>query len=141
MNRKLRQAASVLLLVSASGCFRAGDPREAIDGDWVPVSADTAPGASPTLRYALDEARLRMSSSDGRSYAADVDGPAAALEGAPQGTTVSVQQVPAVAYREVVMRDGRPVSVRLVTVADKRVAVIFENRLDGTAALHAALKQ
>lgn len=85
MDGKLRQAASVLLLVGASGCFQAGDPREAIDGSWQPVRA--------------------------------------------------------VAYREVVMRDGRPVSVRVVAVADKKVATIFENRLDGSASVHAALKR
>ena len=82
-----------------------------------------------------------MTSSTGRSYAADVDGAAVALEGAPPGTTVSIQQVPAVAYREVVMRDGGNVSVRIIAVADEKVATIFENRLDGSAALHAALKR
>ena len=141
MHRKLLSVASVALLMTAAGCLQAADPRDAIEGSWEPLSVESAAGPTPTLRYQLEGDRLHMTSSAGRSYAADINGAPVKLKGAPPGTTVSVRRIPAVAYREVVMRDGRPVAARIVTVADKNVATVFENRLDGSAAVQAAVRR
>lgn len=111
-----------------------------LDGTWAPIGASASANDRPTLQYRLEGDRLHMASSAGQAYTAEIGSGEVALEGAPPGTTVVVRKVPAIAYREIVMRDGRPIAVRLVAVTDGKVATIFENRLEGSAPVYAAIK-
>jgi hypothetical protein len=133
--------ASVLLVLALPGCMQEPDPRGAIEGTWEPLQALPAANGVPVLSYRLAGDRLQMTSSDGRGYDAELGGAEVALDGAPQGTTIVVRQVPAVAYREIVMRDGEPVSARLVAVSNQGVVTVFQNNLDGTSDVFAALRR
>jgi hypothetical protein len=82
-----------------------------------------------------------MTSSAGLGYTVELGGDEVELEDAPGGTTVVVRQASAIAYREIVIRNGKPVSVRLVTVTDNKIMTVFENRLDGSADVHIAVKR
>jgi hypothetical protein len=132
---------SVLLVLGLAGCMREADPWASIEGTWQPVGTRAATADKPTLQYQLDGDRLRMTSSAGRGYTAELGGGEVELEGAPPGTTVAVNQSSAVAYREIVMRNGKPVSARIVAVMDNKMITVFENRLDGSADVHVAVKR
>lgn len=140
MKVKIRMASALICLALCS-CLRGPDPKESAEGIWEPVKVEAGAGERPTLRYQLDGDGLQMSSSSGQRYAATLGGDATTLEGAPPGTTVFVREAPVFAFREIVIRDGRPVAVRIVTIVDRQVATILENRLDGSPILHAAIKR
>ncbi|HUG45794.1 MAG TPA: hypothetical protein VMK31_04685 [Sphingomicrobium sp.] len=132
---------SALLVLGLFGCMQESDPRESVEGSWEPIRASGATTDMPILQYRLDGDRLQMASSTGHAYDSKLGGGPVPLEGAPAGTTVAVQDVQAVAYREIVMRNGQPVAVRLIAVSDRKIATIFENRLDGSAEVFAAVKR
>ncbi len=130
----------VALFFLSSGCMQAPDPADTIDGTWAPVRS--APEqARPALSYSVEGERLEMQSASGTSFEAVIDGDEAPVAAAPAGTTVSVTRLPSVSYREVVKRDGRIVAVRVISVADRRLATIVDNPLDGSATVYAAVKR
>ena len=140
MDLNTRLMASMLIPIGLMGCFQSPDPGSAINGTWEPVRVSVA-SARPTLRYDWNDNWLQMSSSAGESYSAQRGGDAVALKGAPPGIAVSVEQVPAFAYREVVLRDGKRVAVRIVAVVDRQIVTVLENRFDGSATIYALRKR
>ena len=90
----------------------------------------------------IAEIMLHLSSPNGISFDAKLDGSDTPIKGDPAGTTASVKKLSDNSYQETDKRDGKVVWVGTYTVGpDGRLNVQTENKLDGSKFSYSADRQ
>ena len=126
-------AAPVTGQMTQTRTAEAPDGAHALSGSWKTDKYDKMSDAGLTVTYKLDGDTLHMTSPDGSSYDAKLDGTEAPVEGDLGGTSVSVTKTGDNAFQETAKRDGKVVSVRDYSVgADGKMRGAIDNKLSGS---------
>jgi len=114
----------------------------ALSGQWKPAKAENVNAEALTITFKTDADTLHLSSPNGISFDAKLDGSDTPIKGDPAGTTASVKKLSDNSYQETDKRDGKVVWVGTYTVGpDGRLNVQTENKLDGSKFSYSADRQ
>ncbi len=124
---------------------RVGTPAagaHAISGTWQNVKLENVSEEGMTVTFRREGDTLHMSSPNGESYVAKLDGSETPVQGDIGGTLVSVQRIGDNGIRETFKRKGKVVGVGTLTVGeDGRMQGSYESHEDGSKTRWVAQKQ
>ena len=113
----------------------------AVSGSWKPSKAQNVNAEALTTTFKVDGDTFHMSSPNGISYDAKLDGPPVPIKGDPAGTSAAVKKLSDGSYQETDTRGGKVVSINTFTVgADGKLNVVSESKLDGSKFSYSANK-
>lgn len=118
----------------------APDGAHAMSGSWKTASFDSMSDEGLTTTFRLDGDTLNMSGG-GQSYAAKLDGTDTAIKGDIGGTVVAVERLSDNEFRETFKRDGKPINVNTMTVADGKMTVVSEDKVQKGTSRFTATRQ
>lgn len=115
----------------------------AISGSWRYSRVENMSENALLFTFKVEDDTLSMSTPMGQSYTAKLDGTEAPYKGDPGTTSVSVRRLGKDSIEETDKRDGKIISVGLLTVAPdgKTLKVAVEDKLHGTTMNFVANKQ
>ncbi|MFL6785932.1 MAG: hypothetical protein ACJ8E0_06650 [Sphingomicrobium sp.] len=114
----------------------------AVSGQWKPAKAENVNAEALTITLKTDADMLHLSSPNGISFDAKLDGTDTPIKGDPAGTTASVKKLSDNSYQETAKRGGKVVWVGTYTVGpDGRLNVETESKLDGSKFSYSADRQ
>lgn len=113
----------------------------AISGKWKTDKYDNVSAEGLTVAYRLEGDTLHMTSPDGTSYDAKLDGTDAPVKGDVAGTMVSVTKTGDNAYRIVSKRDGKAVNTTDLTIDGAMLHATSKNEQDGSSMTYDAKRQ
>ena len=115
----------------------------AVSGSWRTSKVDSVSDNGLMFTYKVDGNVLRMTCPTGQSYTAKLDGTEAPYKGDPGTTSVSVKSVGKNVMEETDKRDGKVISVSLITVSanGKTMSIAISDKLHGTTLQFTAEKQ
>jgi hypothetical protein len=115
----------------------------AISGSWRIAKVDTVSDNGLTFTFKLTADTVEMTSPTGQSYTAKLDGTDAPYNGDPGTTSVSVKKKGPNTIEETDKRDGKVISVSVMTVSadGKTMKIATDDKLHGTHSDFDANKQ
>jgi hypothetical protein len=115
----------------------------AISGSWRTSKMDTMSDNGLIFTYKVASDSLTMTTPTGQSYTAKLDGTDAPYNGDPGTTSVSVKKVDTNKMEETDKRDGKVISVSLMTLSadGKSMTIAVDDKLHGTTMQFTAVKQ
>jgi len=115
----------------------------AISGSWKMAKMDALSDNGMTLTYKTAGDTITMTTPNGQSYTAKMDGTEAPYKGDPGTTSVSVKKTGPNSLEETDKRDGKVISVTKITVSadGKTIKFAVDDKLHGTHAEFGATKQ
>jgi hypothetical protein len=115
----------------------------AISGSWRTSGFDQISDNGLTFTYRNEGDTLVMSTPTGQSYRAKLDGAEAPYGGDPGVNSVSVKQLGPNMVQETDMRDGKVVSVAVMTLGPdgRTISIAFSDKLHGTDSSFVAERQ
>lgn len=115
----------------------------AISGSWRMAKMESLSENGLTVSYKVTGDSLTMSTLNGQSYTAKLDGTDAPYKGDPGTTSVSVKKINDHELEETDKRDGKVISVARVTVSTdgKTMNIGVDDKLHGTHSEFTATKQ
>ena len=115
----------------------------AISGSWKMAKMDQLSDNGMTITYKTAGDSITMTTPNGQSYTAKLDGTEAPYKGDPGTTSVSVKKMGANAFEETDKRDGKVIAVVRVTVSadGKTMKIAVDDKLHGTQSEFGATKQ
>lgn len=122
---------------------KAGPGEHAASGSWLPSKIESRSDNAMKVTYKVAGDTLSMSSPDGASYSAKMDGSDAPMKGDAGVTTVAVKMTGKNVLEEVDKRDGKVTRVSKMTVdaSGKTAKVEWENKLANTSGSFMMVKQ
>ena|ERR1700730_22038 len=115
----------------------------AISGSWQTSKLENFSDNGITITFKTEGDSLTMTNLTGQTYTAKLDGTEAPYKGDPGTSSVSVKRMGRNTIEETDKRDGKPISVARITVADdgKTMTVAVNDKLHGTTLQFVAEKQ
>jgi len=115
----------------------------AISGSWRTSKMDTMSDNGLIFTYKVADDSLTMTTPTGQSYTAKLDGTEAPYKGDPGTTSVSVKKVDTNKMEETDKRDGKVISIALMTLSadSKSMTIAVDDKLHGTTMQFTAQKQ
>jgi hypothetical protein len=115
----------------------------AISGSWKMTKMDQLSDNGLTLTYKTTGDSVTMTTPNGQSYTAKMDGTEAPYKGDPGTTSVSVKKTGPNSLLETDKRDGKVISVTKITVSADGKSMLFstDDKLHGTHTEFKATKQ
>lgn len=114
-----------------------------ISGSWRMAKMESLSENGLTVSYKVSGDSLTMSTLNGQSYTAKLDGTEAPYKGDPGTTSVSVNKINDHELEETDKRDGKVISIARVTVSTdgKTMNIAVDDKLHGTHSEFTATKQ
>jgi hypothetical protein len=113
----------------------------AISGKWKTDRYDNVSAEGLTVTYKVDGDTLHMSSPDGTSYDAKLDGTDAPIKGDSAGTTVSATRTGDKTYQFVSKRDGKVLNTTDITIDGALMHAKSKSEQDGSSMSYDAKRQ
>jgi len=115
----------------------------AISGSWRTAKMESMSDNALSFTCKVEGDSLTFTTPTGQSYTAKLDGTEAPYKGDPGTTSVSVKKVDKNTIEETDKRDGKIISVSLMTVSadGKSMTIINDDKLHGTTSKFTAVKQ
>jgi len=119
------------------------DGSHAISGSWRMAKMDQLSDNGMTITYKTTGDTITMTTPNGQTYTAKMDGTEAPYKGDPGTTSVSVKKIDANTLEETDKRDGKVIAVvRIAVSADgKTIKFSVDDKLHGTQGEFGATKQ
>jgi hypothetical protein len=119
------------------------DGSHAISGSWKMAKMDQLSDNGMTLTYKTSGDSITMTTPNGQSYTAKMDGTEAPYKGDPGTTSVSVKKTGPNSLEETDKRDGKVIAVVKITVSadGKTIKFAVDDKLHGTQSEFGATKQ